>query len=1106
MNRAALVVTLLCITVYHITAGSLDPDTVLNASPFKRGVVCIPDCGSDESVLELAQKSELFILAMDEDEQNVKQLREKALKSGLLGRRLYVEQGSKEHIPFADNYVDLLVLQNLAGKDLTDRLADEINRVLTPVNGIALIGGKLDPEKLKIWKESEAESLALHSSALRIPNSAFVLQLRKPRLPGADDWTHNKHDAGNNPVSTDRIFLFPPLLQFRGMPEIAGTWSHGSLARGGIHIQILGDRGARHGNRQLVPGILARNAYNGRLLWVKKLPMPDGAKPPFYDPAKQTIAFTDTALLVGREADAAVLRFNPATGDEFDPVLLGSKDTRLHWLAYENGVLFALLLRLEEIVTPAPLDNKFLPQYFGNRIIAWDLEKEKLLWQHETPDIVDGRTVALHEQHLYYYAERTGIYCLDTETGKRLWENRADTWPAEYKQIRKDSFNPPNLRNSTMVTADALVLLTLAYESVPSLVFRASDGELLSKIGGKRGIFKSLILKGEPVFNGIRFDPATGKKSGGVASPAGTYWCGITTFSPGTDLLGAWTLNFKPMCGSGAWVADGVLHYSVSHCPGCSRKIGAAGFVSGAEIHKRFRENPEHPLIKGKAYGTLDSRLSPLATPSDWRQYRGDDGHRGSSPVSVGKNAELKWKADYVSPPVSSATWQGAGFRERPVPLVCVGDTVFSVDSDGVVRALSLKDGRELWRFCTGGPVFTSPAFSAGLLFVPCADGWVYALNAAAGDLSWKRRLAPLDRRILVFDQLVSTWPVLSLTVYDGVLYAAAGYSETDGVKSFALNASTGEVLWSHADEPGEKRFLGKKNNADKPVQGIGGNLCVVGNRIWGAGFFTPPLVLDRKDGSDHQKDLKHELFVVTEKRYRWWDIRLNWFLRGQDMIRVNNRLVLAGGGPLLDNQGRGGDPRQIYYRLFFCDENGDWVKDKVPCDLFHSRIAPACDEKLLVFAGSTQYQKDKGIVRKDLILNVTLGLNAWSMTDFCKTAENVKQQRSFGENSKGFLDETPPFRKLFKYEGAAWRKNLDINALALTENAVLAAHGIPADKKHYTFKFWSVTAFSRDGKETLWTVELPSEPLFNGLAVARDGSVLVILRDGSIVCIGNGE
>jgi hypothetical protein len=33
-----------------------------------------------------------------------------------------------------------------------------------------------------------------------------------------------------------------------------------------------------------------------------------------------------------------------------------------------------------------------------------------------------------------------------------------------------------------------------------------------------------------------------------------------------------------------------------------------------------------------------------------------------------------------------------------------------------------------------------------------------------------------------------------------------------------------------------------------------------------------------------------------------------------------------------------------------------------------------------------------------------------------------------------------------------------------------------------------------------MWSVPLPSEPLFNGLAIAADGTVIVTLRDGSVM------
>ncbi len=53
------------------------------------------------------------------------------------------------------------------------------------------------------------------------------------------------------------------------------------------------------------------------------------------------------------------------------------------------------------------------------------------------------------------------------------------------------------------------------------------------------------------------------------------------------------------------------------------------------------------------------------------------------------------------------------------------------------------------------------------------------------------------------------------------------------------------------------------------------------------------------------------------------------------------------------------------------------------------------------------------------------------------------------------------------------------------------------------TDKPCQLIAYNRaDGKER-WRVSLPSEPVKDGLVVARDGSVIVQLLDGGVACVG---
>jgi outer membrane protein assembly factor BamB len=52
-------------------------------------------------------------------------------------------------------------------------------------------------------------------------------------------------------------------------------------------------------------------------------------------------------------------------------------------------------------------------------------------------------------------------------------------------------------------------------------------------------------------------------------------------------------------------------------------------------------------------------------------------------------------------------------------------------------------------------------------------------------------------------------------------------------------------------------------------------------------------------------------------------------------------------------------------------------------------------------------------------------------------------------------------------------------------------------------FDGWQLSAFRRENGESLWAVPLPAEPLYNGLALAADGTVIVTLRDGALVAVG---
>ena len=72
------------------------------------------------------------------------------------------------------------------------------------------------------------------------------------------------------------------------------------------------------------------------------------------------------------------------------------------------------------------------------------------------------------------------------------------------------------------------------------------------------------------------------------------------------------------------------------------------------------------------------------------------------------------------------------------VSPVAVGDKVYAADVLGNVYAINPESGKILWQVEIGGPVWTSPAIAGGRLFVGHSGGEVVALDASSGDELWR--------------------------------------------------------------------------------------------------------------------------------------------------------------------------------------------------------------------------------------------------------------------------------------------------------------------------------------------------------------------------------
>ncbi len=164
-------------------------------------------------------------------------------------------------------------------------------------------------------------------------------------------------------------------------------------------------------------------------------------------------------------------------------------------------------------------------------------------------------------------------------------------------------------------------------------------------------------------------------------------------------------------------------------------------------------------------------------------------------------------------------------------PVVSDSVVLFGA-GDGLLYALDLSNGEEMWRFETQGRIRSSPAVADGVAFVGSADGWVYAVDLASGRERWRH--APEGVSLVSADfgfdrkSIIASPAVAGGTVYVG---------SRDG-HMYALDQATGERKW-RADHRvswamsspavlGDVLYSGTSDGAFLPALDVAS-----GNEIW---------------------------------------------------------------------------------------------------------------------------------------------------------------------------------------------------------------------------------------------------------------------------------
>jgi outer membrane protein assembly factor BamB len=236
--------------------------------------------------------------------------------------------------------------------------AEDVETARRAADEAGFYGTRIFVEKGALTKlhlaDNIADSLIAIGKAARFSEAEVMRVLRpqgkarlgrkvlvKPFPEGVDDWSHPYHGPDNNPQSEDRVILAPYLTQFLAEPRYAPV-PQVAVASAGRVFKAFGHVAFKGREEPFLNKLVAFNGYNGTLLWKRDLT--EGVMI-----HRNTLIATPTTLYVGDDKSCKLI--DAATGrlkDELIPPADVAGGTFWKWMGLENGVLYALMGEQEQ--------------------------------------------------------------------------------------------------------------------------------------------------------------------------------------------------------------------------------------------------------------------------------------------------------------------------------------------------------------------------------------------------------------------------------------------------------------------------------------------------------------------------------------------------------------------------------------------------------------------------------------------------------------------------------------------------------------------------------------------------------------------------------------
>jgi len=864
------------------------------ADPSGRLIVHL-GCADGKLTAALRSGENYLVHGLDTDADEVRQARKYLHELGVYGQ-VSVERFDGEHLPYADNLVNLIVAEGLGNVAI-----EEAMRVLVPRGAVCV-------KKDGGWQKTV-----------------------KPRPQGIDEWTHYFHDASGNAVAHDEVVGPPGRIQWTAEPRYMRSHEHipgvyALVSARGLIFYIVDQAPIGFIKQSPQWKLVARDAFNGILLWQRPIDrwfphIVNWGQTPRQLQRKLVAVGDRVYVTLGLHAPLAAI--DAATGET---VKLYEKTGGTEEIILHKGILLlvvrsvleqriAELKKWDELVArkDSPVDARETAEPLVKRlraseakgektILALDAESGRLLWKKTGADVAGLKTYSLcaDGDRVFYQKGRDAVG-LELKTGRELWSVSSPT-------LRLVSDDSVFCANGATIAALSVDTGETRWRQVPAVteirdVFIAG-GSLwvggFKPIEGKRG------PSWGPYFATQR-EPATGKMLMHVEpeNPGHHHRCYANKATDryifggrrGTELIDLesgevlWNSWVRGVCKYGIMPCNGLL-YAPPHACGCYMAAKLTGFNALAPRREEtaMPEVDTPRLQRGPAYDSPISAAGP-SDSGDWPTYRHDAQRSGCTKVAVPAKLRRSWQVDLHGRLSSPTVAQGKVF-------------VTSADQHRVV-AVDADSGRLRWNFTAGARVDSPPTLYQGRAIFGCRDGHVYSVRIFDGALAWRFRAARRVRHIAVRGQLESASPVRgSVLVRDSVAYVTAGRSSyTDGgIDLYRLEPGSGKVLSKtviYSPDP----LTGRQPKQFAPAHMPGARSDILSSD--GSRVYLRDMVFDMQGARQSQP--RPHLFTLTDFLDDSWTHRSYWIFGTQCSVATGCS---------------GRDRNLIYGRLLVYDES----------------------------------------------------------------------------------------------------------------------------------------------------------------------------------------